>query len=256
VITTLLFAAALLPWRVAPARPTVGDLITIRPGDAQQKIVGVTPGEQEVVKLTPDAVVIRSFKVGKQMLTFTVRNGDGTSLQRLDYEIFSVLPPKGEAKPAPLAPPLPGERNRRAETILITAALAAILSWAAVLLLQRRREASSTVSFVDPYDEYESTLAEAEKLSGRPAAARASEAVRRFLARVDPRFSGDLTTRELLRTMQQQSVNAERIALLKMVLEQGDIAKFAPWYFAEQEIPFAQLRRLAERPVNTAGEAA
>lgn len=248
-IGTLLFFA-LLPLHVSPAQPTVGDLVTIRPDNPQQRISGVTKSDEyEVVSSAPSRIVIRSFAPGTHSLLFNVTEANGsTSLQRLDFQIVSVLPKNAPPKPAPLLPPLAPERNPAARIALISAAAMAVLAWGALILLaRRRRDVVTRVPLVDPDVEFEQALAKIDRMSGRAAASALADAVRRHAARTEARLSADLTTTEFLRTLETGSAETEKTALIRTILLSGDMAKFAPWQFNGEVVPTSVARTLLVR---------
>ena len=160
-------------------------------------------------------------------------------IQRLEPDIR----PARQRQAGPRTPP-----NRAAEIALIGAAAAALISWTALVVLARRRGSAATrIPMIDPNLEFEQALTKVERMSGRAAASALADAVRRYAARTEPRLSGDLTTTEFLRTLESASVDAERTALVRTILESGDMAKFAPWAFNGEVVATSVARSLLVR---------
>ena len=215
-IPPLLLLAAIT---FTPARPTVGDLITVNfPAP-----VAVQPSKDyEVVAQRGNSVVVRTF----EPITFTLHTTGGEVM----IPVSSVLKQGDILAPAPLKPPRAEAYPRRPLIAIGIAALVAVLAWAVVFLLARRRIAKPEM-VVDPAQRFR---------SARTWAALA-DATRRYLAATDPRLGMELTTRELLARCDDATV-AE-------VLRQGDLEKFSPWGAAPGDFDALAQRALALIPV-------
>src|SRR5437016_5351689 len=136
-IPTLLLA---LTTTFTPARPTVGDRITV----TFPTPVTVQPSsDYELVAQRGNQVVVRTF----QPKTFVLH----TNASDVMIPVHSVLKTGDKLTPAPLVPPR-AERYPRAPFIAIgVAALAAILAWAAVFA---RRRSTKPEVFVDPAEQF------------------------------------------------------------------------------------------------------
>jgi len=213
-----------------PARPTVGDPITV----TFPAPVTVQPAkEYEVVAQRGNQVIVRTFEAK----TFTLRTSGGEEVM---IPIHSVLPPNDKLQPAPLKPPR-AETYPRAPFIAIgVAAVAAIAAWIAVVLLARRRIAKPEI-VIDPVERFRSSV-----MAARSWAALA-DATRRYLAATDPRLGMELTTRELLARCDDPTV-AE-------VLRQGDLEKFSPWGAVAADFRALVARALAVIPSVSEGPA-
>ena len=110
--------------------------------------------------------------------------------------------------------------------LLLLALLAALVAW---LLRRRRRRrvpATARERALQRLDEAgRSGLIEAGNWKGFYTLV--SDAVRAFAAEMEPRWSADLTTAELLETMAADRVPADSAESLRGVLDAADLAKFA-----------------------------
>ena len=205
-----------------PARPTVGDPITVNfPAP-----VTVQPAKEiEVVAQRGNQVIVRSF----EPKPFTLRTSGGEVI----IPVHSVLEANDKLDPAPLKPPR-AEGYPRAPFIAIAiAAAAAIAAWIAVILLARRRTPKPEI-VVDPADQFRGAVIAARGW------AELADATRRYLAATDSRLGMELTTRELLGRNDDPT--------LAEILRQGDLQKFSPWGAAPGDFHAVARRALALIP--------
>jgi len=204
-----------------PARPTVGDPITV----TFPAPVKVEPSKDyEVVSQRGNVIVVRTFEAK----TFTLRTTGG---EEVLIPIHSVLAPNDKKlQPAPLKPPRAEEYPRAPFVAIGVAALAAVVAWIAVFVLARRRIRKPEI-VIHPAERFRASVATARTWADL------ADAVRRYLAATDPRLGMELTTRELL-ARNGDPVVAE-------ALRQGDLEKFSPW----GAMP-GDFRALAERALS------
>ena len=79
----------------------------------------------------------------------------------------------------------------------------------------------------DPFEELSDAIAAFASRDDRASAASLADALRRFLSRIDPRFSPDLTSRELAGRMKDAGTDTETLAAVRAILIRGDVAKFS-----------------------------
>ncbi|CAN5902897.1 hypothetical protein BH23GEM7_BH23GEM7_41140 [soil metagenome] len=149
--------------------------------------------------------------------------------------VRSVLPPEpAEVEPRGAKDVLDTERAAAWWPILL--ALALLLAALAAYLLWRRRRAAETVPLSPPLSpraqalatlDRARTLRPAEGGAWKPFFSLLSGALRGYLAALSPRWSEDLTTRELLRALDRDVVDAAQLRPLRDVLELADRVKFA-----------------------------
>ena len=223
-ITPLLLLAAIT---FTPARPTVGDPITV---DFPAPVTVQPSKDYEVVAQRGNSVVVRSF----EPKTFTLHTSDGDVI----IPVHSVLKANDKLEPAPLAPPRAEPYPRMPFIAMAIAALMAIAAWIGVFLLARRRRVAPPVMAMNPADGIRKARDWADL----------ADAVRRYLAATDPRLGLELTTRELLARCDDPTV-AE-------VLRQGDLQKFSPWGAAPGDFDALARRALALIPPPAAEEKA
>ena len=205
-----------------PARPTVGDSITVT---FPAPVTVEKSKDYEVVAQRGNEVVVRTF----EPKTFTLVTSGG----EIVIPIHSVLPANDKLQPAPLKPPRAEEYPRAPFIAIGVAALAALALWTAVMLLARRRESWPEI-VLQPADQFRRSVTAARGW------AELADAVRRYLAATDPRLGIELTTRELLAHCDDPTV-AE-------VLRQGDLEKFSPWGAAPGDFNALARRALALIP--------
>ena len=205
----------------SPARPTVGDPITINFPAA----VKVLPSPRyDVVAQRGNQVVVRTF----EPKTFELHTSSGDVM----IPVYSVLKQDDKLDPAPLKPPR-GEKYPRGPFVAIgIAALAAMAAWTAAALLARRRAAPPVI--LDPAEVFRGSVAAAHSWAAL------ADATRRYLAATDPRLGMELTTRELLARCDDPTVAD--------VLRQGDLEKFSPWGAAPGDLDALAQRALGLIP--------
>ena len=206
---------ALVTSSIHPPSAAVGDRVTIQ----FSAPVALDPSTAyEVVARKGNAIVVRTF----QPQSFVVSGRAGAELVRVEVPVRSVLKPKDDLKPAPLKPPAPDPAPRTPLIAIGVAALLALISWLAVILLTRRRAAVEEV-VVAPVERYRATIASLCSDTSTPMRwARLADATRLYLAAADSRFGSELTTSEILRQVPDQ-------VALREILHQGDLQKFSPW---------------------------
>ncbi|MDX1584948.1 MAG: hypothetical protein R3338_15225, partial [Thermoanaerobaculia bacterium] len=183
----------------------------------------------EIVEETDTGLIVRGFRPGPVELGFVITDERGsTRTVNREIEIASVLHPDDDLEPAPLAPPIPLEPNRRAWAAIGGAALGAIAIWLQLLWLPRERRVETSES-IAAGDEYRQLI---ERVKRMPASdhrfATLSDGTRRFLSRVDPRLGRALTTTELIDRLSGHFPEW-LIGDVRDVLGEGDYAKFSPW---------------------------
>jgi len=209
-----------------PAQPTVGDPITI---EFRQPVALTRSPGYEIVSQQGNRVVIRTFQ--PKPLALSGRAG-GVAFRNLILPVRSVLRPKDDLQPAPLAPPRAEPHPRIAWWLLAIAAGLAILSWAGVWLRARRRAASAVaVRQLPPRERYRAivmTLRDDPRSAKRWAAL--ADATRAYLAATDPDLGAELTTSELLRRGVAAPLPDQRGRedVVATILHQGDLEKFSP----------------------------
>ncbi len=218
-----------------PARPTIGDPVTI--DFAMPTTVDASP-DYEVVSHAGNAVVIRSFV--PHTITVAGRSAEGPV--SIVIPIHSVLKPDDKLEPAPLKPPQPEPWPRLPFVVIGIAALAAIVAWAGVVLLARKRVARPRVVIV-PAEELRSRVLALQR-DARAAMrwARLADAVRGYLAAVRAEFGSELTTAELLARIEQETKDRRRY--VTPILRQGDLEKFSPWGAPPESFDDAAARAL------------
>ena len=213
-----------------PARPTVGDPITVTfpaPVTVQQS------EDYEVVARRGNSVVVRSF----EPKPFVMHTSGGEVI----IPVHSVLQANDKLDPAPLKPPRAEGYPRMPFMAIGIAAAAAIAAWVAVIMLARRRTPKPEI-VLGPAEQFRASVAEARGWADL------ADATRRYLAAPDPRLGSELTTRELLARCDDPTV-AE-------ILRQGDLQKFSPWGAAPGDFAALARRALALIPEPVAEEKA
>src|SRR5687768_17539724 len=127
-----------------PVAPTVGDPITIQ--FAAPVTLNSSP-QFEIVSQQPTVVVIRSFQ--PKPFPISGRVGD-TYFRNMVVPMKSVLKPNDTMEPAPLQPPMEPEYPRAPFIAIATAAGLALLTWAAVWWLARRKAVASMPELAMP----------------------------------------------------------------------------------------------------------
>jgi hypothetical protein len=196
----------------APAKPTIGDPVTITfaaPTTVQPS------ADYEVISRRGNTVVIRTFVPH----TITVKGRAADGPVSVMIPIHSVLKPDDKLEPAPLKPPRPEPWPRMPFVAIGIAALTAIAAWVAVVMLAKRRVPKPHIVII-PAEEF---LRRVRSL--RPDApkrwATLADIVRAYLAAVRPDLGAELTTSELMSRIDHPAI--------AQILRQGDLEKFSPW---------------------------
>ena len=192
-----------------PPAPTVGDLITI---DFQQAVTLDRSPQYEIVSQRGSRVVIRTF----EPLPFTISGRVGDVLFRnMVVPVHSVLKPRDNLAPAPLRPPLAERYPKVPFVILGIAAFLAIVSWAAVVVLERRAAAARAPKpAIPPAERFRAAVIASRRWS------ELADALREYLA-ATTELGKDLTTTEVLGRTSSSTISE--------ILRQGDLEKFSPW---------------------------
>ena len=200
-----------------PAAPTVGDPIAI---DFPSAVKLDVSKDFEIVSQRNGHVVIRTFEPKPIVLSGVA---GATRFTNLIGPVHSVLRKNDDMKPAPLAPPRPSPYPRYSFIAIGIAALAAIIAWAAAILVARKRTSGDITPAIAPADRFRSRVLALRKSSAQQRWAALADATREYLAATRPLLGSDLTTTELLqRLSDEQNVVAA-------ILRQGDLEKFSPW---------------------------
>lgn len=210
-IPALLLAAVTATFQ--PAAPTVGDRIVVQFAapvtlDASQ--------DYEIVQHGGNFAVVRTFRPRPFALSGTVGN---VRFRNLVVPVKSVLPPNDDLKPAPLSPPRPVAYPRQPFIDIAVAAAAAVLLWAGVWWLARRKQQAIEVPVIPADERFRLAVAAARTAPERWAAL--ADATRRYLAETRPQLGSDLTTTELVVRLRE----GERV--VREILRQGDLEKFS-----------------------------
>ncbi|HWS72562.1 MAG TPA: hypothetical protein VN605_10630 [Thermoanaerobaculia bacterium] len=234
-----------------PAQPTVGDPIAI---EFRQPVALDLSPDYEIVSQRGNRVVVRTFQ--PKPIALSGRT-EGVAFRNLVVPVRSVLKPKDDLQPAPLAPPRAEPYPRIANVMLGIAGALVALAWLAAWLVARRRRGAEDAAVVPQLPPLERYRAAVIALRDRPHApkrwAALADATRAYLAATDSRLGAELTTTELLRR--------EPAPLLAEILHQGDLEKFSPWGAAPADFAAIADRALAElapepRPESGADEEA
>jgi len=249
-----------------PAKATIGDPITI---DFATPVTIDPSPDYEVISRSGSSVMIRTFV--PHSITVTGRAADGPV--SVVIPIHSVLAPDDKLEPAPLKPPIPEPWPRLPFAAIGIAALAAITTWTAVVLLAKRRVPKPRIVIV-PSEAFRSRVL-ALRGNAPMRWANLADAVRAYLSAVRPDLGAELTTKELLERIEEEE-QAERWRpagwtaagsaaapapageppavqpsgrrrYVAAILRQGDLEKFSPWGAAPANFDEA-LNRALEIP--------
>ena len=215
---------ALVTALFTPAKPTVGDRVTITFEQPAQ--LDPSP-DFEVISRSGNRIVLRTFQPKPLALSGTV---GGTPFRNLILPVQSVLHPKDDLEPAPLVPPVLEPAPRRPWILVGIAGLAAMAAWLAAYLLGRRRHAVPKVAR-PPAEAFREAVAKAAR-ARQPWAALA-DATRVYLASRGV-VGRELTTAELLAQLPSSlgpagPELATHVAAVADILQRGDLEKFSPW---------------------------
>ncbi|MCM2315248.1 MAG: hypothetical protein NDJ92_08865 [Thermoanaerobaculia bacterium] len=238
-IVALLVAIVTSQVSFSPAKPTVGDAITVR---MQGMPFEVRPSaEIEIVSASPDEVVLRTFRPGPLRVEYETRvPGEAPATGSMQIEIASVLARDDELEPAPLRPPKPLPRDDAAWVAIGVAAGVALLLWLSLALLLRRRVTPAQPqlpAFGDPADSFRAALARIRSLDDDEAKWIAlASATRTYLAATDASLGVELTTSELLLAMRRSGRRNGETTAVESILRGGDWTKFSPFGAPQVEI--------------------
>lgn len=239
-----------------PAHPTVGDPVTI---DFPGAVVLDPSPDYEVVSRAGSRVVVRTF--APRPVTLSGIAGD-VRFGGLVLPVRSVLEPRQEPKPSPLAAPRVTPYPSALRWLLIATATAALLSWLAVIVLARRlARPVATTTVRPPAETYRAALlALRRERSSQRRWERLSEVTRHFLDSTSPALGLELTTTELLETLRSGNIDpfaraADGYEIIATILRQGDLEKFSPWGAAPEDF-VALIDRALPLAVEPEGEKA
>jgi hypothetical protein len=227
-----------------PARPTVGDPITIE--YAMPVVVDPSP-DFEVVSRSGRRIVIRTFV--PHTIAVTGRAADGPVSVMIP--IHSVLKPEDKLEPAPLKPPKSEPWPRSPFVAIGVAAIVAMAAWLAVVLLAKRRVPKPHM-VVAPADAFRARLLALQRDAAPMRWAHLADAVRAYLAAIRAGLGAELTTSELLHRVAGEPPAGQppsrrrydRVDDVAQILRQGDLEKFSPWGAAPADFDDALSRAL------------
>lgn len=194
----------------SPAKPTVGDLISI---DFPRPVTLDASPSFEVVSHAPQHYVIRTFQPKPIALSGVA--GD-VRFRNLVVPVRSVLGPKDAQTPSPLKPPHPLPSPSLALILIAAALLAAIAAWAWVFFRRARLVPRLVLT---PADQFRTSVEQARRSKQHWAAL--ADAVRAYLAQRG--YGAELTTSQLLPLLPHEH------QLIGDILRLGDYEKFSPW---------------------------
>jgi hypothetical protein len=218
-----------------PARPAVGDLITIDFPRAPV-VLDASPA-YEIVSQQGSRAVIRTF----QPKPFAIGGRAGNvAFRNMVVPVRSVLAPKDSFEPAPLRPPIAEPYEKLPFVLIAIAAVLAIAAWASVVALAKRVRVKppAMAHALSPHERFVRTVTSLRKQPQPLRWAALADALRAYLDATSP-FSADLTTTELLARVHDADVAA--------ILHAGDLEKFAP-----QGTPDADFDQLSARALRFA----
>jgi hypothetical protein len=195
-----------------PAKPAVGDLISI---DFPNPVTLDASPSFEVVSHSGAHYVIRTFEPKPIALSGVA--GD-VRFRSLVVPVRSVLGVKDAQTPSPLKPPHPLPSPALPLILIGAAVLAAIIAWAAVWFLARRRRVIPQ-PVLTPAEQFRASV-EAARTSPQHWASLA-DALRAYLAQRG--YGAEMTTSQLLPLLPQEH------ELIGDILRRGDYEKFSPW---------------------------
>jgi hypothetical protein len=231
-----------------PARPTIGDPITIQ---FAAPTTLAPSADYDVISQKGNSVVIRTFV--PHTITVTGRSAEGPVSVMIP--IHSVLKPDDKLEPAPLKPPKTEPWPRLPFIAMGIAALAAIAAWTVVVELARRQVPKPRIVIV-PAEEFRARVT-ALRRDAPMRWAKLADAVRAYLAAVRADLGVELTTSELLSSIAGEPPavqptsrrrydgdgNGDDVVLIAKILRQGDLEKFSPWGAAPAD--FDEIAKLA-----------
>jgi hypothetical protein len=224
----LAIAPAQMEVWVTPARPTVGDPITLTFPQATGRVEIAQSEAYEIVRTEENRAVIRSFRTGP--LEVAARFSDGEKevvVPSLGIEIVSTLEEGDTLQPAPVRPPEQLPANRGAWIALGVAGAAMIALWALVYMRRPRPVSVPVRARVPPSRELLRALEAAAALAPVESRIAIGDATRNFLARVDRAWGRELTSRELRRALRRARVHEELRGVVDTILLEADLEKFS-----------------------------
>jgi hypothetical protein len=195
-----------------PAKPAVGDLITI---DFPQPVTLDASPSFEVVSHARGHYVIRTFEPKPIALSGVAGN---VRFRNLVVPVRSVLGAKDAGTPSPLKPPHPLPSTSLPLILIGAALVAATAAWLAVWLLARKRRVVPQ-QILTPAEQFRVSVDHARKSKQRWASL--ADAVRVYLAQRG--YGAELTTAQLLPRLPHEH------ELIAELLRLGDYEKFSPW---------------------------
>lgn len=211
----ILAILALASVTIQPAAPKVGDLITVQ---FPTPVTVEKSADYEIVTQSANRIVVRTF----QPKPFALHGTAGSERFTVTVPVHSVLKPKDDLKPAPLAPPRPVPYPRAPFVAIAIAALCAIVAWAAVFWRSKKRVEAVVPAMTADERFRRAVLALRSSPTPRRWATLADE-TRAYLAATRPRLGKELTTTEMLPRL------AEEERVVEEILRQGDLEKFSPF---------------------------
>lgn len=209
-----------------PAKPAVGDLITVQ--FEQPATLDPSPAF-EIVSKSRNGIVIRTFTPKPIALSGV---SGGVRFRNLVVPVRSVLAPKDDLKAAPLVPPRLPPQPRTATIAIAAASLLALAGWTVAYFLSRRKQVAPMVA-VAPAERFRAAVRNSARAKQRWASL--ADATRAYLAARG--YGAELTTSQILTRLHDDDV-AE-------ILHRGDLEKFSPW-----GAPAADFKELADRALS------
>jgi hypothetical protein len=224
----LAIAPAQMEVWVTPARPTVGDPITLTFPGATGRVELAQSEGYEIVRTEENRAVIRSFQPGPLEVAARLSAGEREVLvPSLGIEIVSTLEEGDTLQPAPVRPPEPLPANRDAWIALGVAGAAMIVLWALVYLRRPRPISVPARPRVAPSRELLRALEAAAALPPVESRIAIGDATRAFLSRVDQAWGRELTSRELRRALRRARVREDLRGVVDTILLEADLEKFS-----------------------------
>ncbi len=152
---------------------------------------------------------------------FALHGTAGSERFTITVPVQSVLKPKDDLQPAPLAPPRPVPYPRAPFIAIAIAALCAIVAWAAVWLRSRKR-VEAIVPAMSADERFRRAVLALRTSSNPRRWATLADETRAYLAATRPRLGKELTTTEMLPRL------ADEERVVEEILRQGDLEKFSP----------------------------
>jgi hypothetical protein len=210
----ILAVLALVSVTYSPAKPTVGDPITIT--FTAPAALAPSP-DYEIVAQQGNRAVVRTFTPKPLVLSGT---SGSTRFRNLVVPVYSVLKPNDDYKPAPLVTPQTIAYPRAPFIAIAVAALLAILAWTA-LWLRTRPRVRAAVPLIPPEERFRRAVLALRERNDPQRWADLADATRAYLAMTRTQLGSDLTTTELLPRLRGNET------VVVDILRQGDLEKFS-----------------------------